>query len=55
MAKGNRKMCKLAKDGLKKKQEDEILAEVLTPRYICKKCLRVAMDKDRLCDPKKLV
>jgi len=47
-------MCKLAKDGLKKKMESDIFAEVISPRYICKKCLRVSTDKDLLCDPKKL-
>lgn len=51
----NKKMCKLAKDGLKKKLESEIFAEVLSPRFICKKCLRVSTEKDLLCDPKKLV
>lgn len=51
----NKKMCKLAKDGLKKKLESEIFAEVMSPRFICKKCLRVSTDKDLLCDSKKLV
>ncbi|WP_171832031.1 hypothetical protein [Oceanispirochaeta sp. M1] len=55
MSKLDKKMCKLAKEGLKKKQESEIFAEVLSPRFICKKCLRVSTDKDLLCDPKKLV
>ncbi|MBF9014152.1 MULTISPECIES: hypothetical protein [unclassified Oceanispirochaeta] len=55
VSKLDKKMCKLAKEGLKKKQESEIFAEVLSPRFICKKCLRVSTDKDLLCDPKKLV
>ncbi|MDC7234492.1 MAG: hypothetical protein PQJ58_14765 [Spirochaetales bacterium] len=54
MAKLNKKMCKLAKDGLKKKLEEDLFAEVAAPRYICKKCLRVSTDKDLLCSPKSL-
>jgi hypothetical protein len=53
MAQLKKKMCKLAGDGLKKK-EDDIIAEVLHPKYICKKCLRVSTNKDLLCSPKKL-
>ncbi len=53
MAKVKKKMCKLAKDGLKENEEG-ILSEVLQPKYICKKCLRVATNNKLLCDPKKL-
>jgi len=53
MSKLKKKMCKLADDGLKKK-EKEIMEQVLHPRYICKKCLRVAMDEELLCNPKKM-
>jgi len=53
MSKLKKKMCKLADDGLKKK-EKEILEQVIHPKYICKKCLRVSSDEDLLCSPKKL-
>lgn len=53
MPKLKKNMCKLAKDGLKK-DGDAIIAEVQSPRFICKKCLRVATNKDLLCHPKKL-
>ncbi len=53
VAKLKKKMCKLAKEGLKE-NEEAILAEVRQPVYICKKCLRVAENKKLLCDPKKL-
>lgn len=53
MAELKKKICKYAKDGLKK-NEDLIMAEVLAPRYICKKCLRVATNEKLLCDPKKV-
>ncbi|MDA3957601.1 hypothetical protein [Oceanispirochaeta sp.] len=53
MSKLKKTMCKLADDGLKKKEE-AIIAEVVHPKYICKKCLRVSTDKDLLCSPKKL-
>ncbi len=50
MAKLQKAMCKIAKDGLKE-HRDEILAEVTDPKYICKKCLRTASDKELLCKP----
>lgn len=53
MAQLKKKMCKLANDGLKKKEE-AIMAEVVNPQYICKKCLRVSTNKDLLCSSKKL-
>jgi hypothetical protein len=53
MAKLKKRMCKNAKDGLKE-NEEAIISEVLHPRYICKKCLRVASSKNLLCSPKKL-
>ena len=53
MAQLKKKMCKLADKGLKKK-EAAIIAEVLHPQYICKKCLRVSTNMDLLCSPQKL-
>ena len=53
MAKLKKTMCKYGKDDWKEK-EDLILAEVIHPRYLCRKCMRVATDKKRLCNPEKL-
>ena len=53
MAKLKKKMCKYAKDGLKE-NEASLIAEILHPRYVCRKCLRVSTDKKLLCDPVKL-
>ncbi len=50
----DKKMCKLAKEGLKKKEEEALFEEVCHPRYYCTKCLRVAAHKERLCKPRKL-
>jgi hypothetical protein len=45
-----KKMCKLAKkDKLKKTAR-----RAADPRYICKKCLRVAHKKKHLCKPREL-
>jgi hypothetical protein len=48
-----KKMCKLGKSDFKENEEG-IIAQVLSPRYICTKCLRVATDKKLLCKPSKL-
>ena len=49
-----KKMCKLGKSDLKNNEEG-IIAQVLAPRFICTKCLRVARDKKLLCKPSALV
>ncbi len=51
MSKLDKKICKIAKNGLKKKMIPDLFAEVRSPRYLCKKCLRVASDKDLICVP----
>ncbi|MDA3798315.1 MAG: hypothetical protein PF692_04450 [Kiritimatiellae bacterium] len=47
------KMCHLKKSTLKD-HFDEVVDIVSQPKYICKKCLRIANDKSLLCKPKKL-
>ena len=42
-----KKMCKLAKKDKREKTADK----AADPRYICKKCLRVAHKKKHLCKP----
>ena len=46
-------MCKVKPKDFKE-LEGEILEQVSSPKYICRKCLRVASKKSRLCKPKKL-
>lgn len=53
MSELKKKMCKYAKKGLNE-NEKEIIAEVLQPRFICQKCLRVAAREKRLCAPQEL-
>ena len=48
------KMCHLKKSTLKDHFE-EVVDIVSQPKYICKKCLRVANYKSMLCKPKKLI
>ena len=48
-----KKFCKLTKNGWTG-NEDAIRSEVLHPEYICRKCLRVAVNKKILCDPQAL-
>ena len=48
-----KKMCKIGKDDFRK-NEEAVIAQVLSPKYICTKCLRVASDKKLLCKPRKL-
>jgi hypothetical protein len=48
-------LCKLRKEknhypGMR----EDILQTVKSPKYICEKCLRVAADKERLCEPRAL-
>jgi len=47
------KMCHLKKSTLKD-HFDDVVKLVDNPKYICKKCFRVANDKDALCKPKKM-
>ena len=37
-----------------KKWEQEILKVVRSPKYICKKCVRVSSTKDLLCKPHRI-
>ncbi len=53
MAEIKKKMCKLGKSDFRDNEEG-IIAQVLSPRYICTKCLRVATDRKLLCKPRKL-
>lgn len=53
MAKLKKKMCKYGKNEWKENEEG-VIEQVLHPRFLCKKCLRVAVDKELLCNPKKL-
>jgi hypothetical protein len=45
-----KKLCGIKKDGFQA-YEDAIINIVKNPRFICKKCLRVANDKKHLCKP----
>jgi hypothetical protein len=45
-------MCKLGRSV--KKNIDAIAKQVEQPRFVCTDCGRVARDKDRLCEPKRL-
>lgn len=46
-------LCDIPKSRLK--DDPESIAElVLDPRFICRKCLRVAHDRDRLCKPRRI-
>lgn len=46
-------MCDLSKKDFEKISE-KVTIIVSNPRYICKKCLRVANVDERLCKPHKL-
>ena len=48
-----KRMCKVDRKLIDEFPE-EFFAVVNKPKYICKKCLRVACDKTYLCDPAKL-
>ncbi len=51
MGKKIKKMCK-ADDKKFKKIKEQLFDEIRQPRYVCKKCLRVATTDDLLCKPK---
>ena len=51
--KSKKKMCKFDKKDIEKNL-DTIIALVKNPKYICKKCGRVAVSKSNLCKPTKL-
>ena len=53
MATHIKRMCKVDRK-LIDAFPDEFIDAVGKPKYICKKCLRVANDKTYLCDPVKL-
>ena len=46
-------LCDLNKKGYEK-ESDKIENIVRNPKFICKKCIRVANVKDRLCKPTKI-
>jgi hypothetical protein len=48
-----KKLCKLKKNDIENSLKD-ILTIVKSPKYICKKCARVANDKSYLCSSKKI-
>jgi len=50
MAKEDKKLCKWKEDRLAEKL-DEFMEIVREPKYLCKKCGRVADDKKRLHKP----
>ncbi|MBN2280420.1 MAG: hypothetical protein JXQ65_07565 [Candidatus Marinimicrobia bacterium] len=49
-----KKICKSSEKDFKKIKE-ELFQEVKEPRYICKKCLRVAKTEALLCKAEKIV
>ena len=53
MEKLKKKLCKYGKDAFKK-NEEALIAEVLQPRFICRKCLRAAANEKLLCNPQEL-
>lgn len=53
MKKIRKVLCELKKGELRE-FEEEILDEARRSRFICRKCIRVAADKDLLCKPRKL-
>lgn len=50
----SKKMCKLVKEDYLEDHLTEYIDIVKKPKYVCKKCGRVADEEDRLCKPKKL-
>lgn len=46
-------LCEIKRNEIKD-LEDELILILKTPKYMCKKCLRVASIKDYLCKPKKI-
>lgn len=51
--KGLKTLCK-AKKSHHSELREEILQAVRQPKYICRKCLRVAAKKKYLCSPERL-
>ena len=47
-------LCKLVKDDYLKENLKEYIKMVKEPKYICKKCGRVAEKEGMLCKPKKM-
>lgn len=43
-------MCKINEEKFKKIKE-ELVKELREPKYVCKKCLRVAKTEELLCKP----
>lgn len=50
----SKKLCKLVSDGMLKDDLKAYKKLVNKPKYVCKKCGRVANDEDSLCKPKKM-
>ena len=46
-------LCELNKKGYEK-ISGKIETIIINPEFICKKCIRVANDKARLCKPKSI-
>ena len=53
MAKANKPLCKWSKDEIKDNFKD-LKKIVSDPRFICRKCGRVAKKEDWLCKPEEL-
>jgi len=53
MAKENKTLCKWSKDEIKDNFK-ELKKVVSEPRFICRKCGRVAKKEDWLCKPEEL-
>ncbi len=50
----SKKLCKLVKEEYLEDHMDDYLEIIKKPKYVCKKCGRVADSEDRLCKPKKI-
>ena len=50
----SKRLCKLVSDGILKDDLKAYKKLVNKPKYVCKKCGRVANDEDSLCKPKKM-
>ncbi len=50
----SKKLCKLVKDEYLNDHLSEYIAIVKEPKYICKKCGRVANNDKQLCKSKKI-